>query len=174
MESRKILRQLTNPLLIVAFAALMRLVPHPPNFAPIAALAIFGGVYLDKRYALAVPFVAMFISDLFLGFHDTMPFVYTSFLLSGLIGLWLKGHKKIGYIIGGTLLSSILFFLITNFGVWLAGSLYPRTLPGLLESYTLALPFFRNTFLGDLFYTGLFFTSFELAKSHLAKQITRA
>lgn len=163
MEDRKILIQkFLNPLLIIIFAVVLRLVPHPANFAPIAAMALFGGVYLNKKYALIVPFVAMLISDYFIGFHNTMPFVYGSFLLTGVIGLWLRNNKKFPVIVGATLFSSLLFFLITNFGVWLSGGLYPKTFAGLVNAYFYAIPFFRNTLIGDLFYTGLFFGGYEV------------
>lgn len=155
------LREIMNPLLIIVIAVVLRLVPHPANFAPIAAMALFGGVYLNKKYALVVPMLAMFVSDLFLGFHDTMVFVYGSFLLTGIIGLWLKKHQKAQNIILASFVSSIIFFVITNFGVWLVGNMYPKTLTGLLECYTAAIPFFRNTILGDLFYVGIFFFGYE-------------
>lgn len=151
-----------TPIAIIFFAVVLRLLPHPPNFAPIAAIALFGGTYLDKKYALMVPLLVMLISDFFLGLHQTMAFVYGSFLLIGLIGLWLKKHKNLKKILLATISSSILFFIITNFGVWLVWDFYPKNLTGLLQSYFLALPFFRNTLLGDLFYTGLFFGSYEL------------
>jgi len=155
---------------IIAFGAVIRLLPHPPNFTPIAATALFGGAYLNKKYAFIVPLVAMFASDIFLGFHATMPYVYGSFLLTGGIGLWLKNHKNAKSIIGATLLSSILFFLITNFGVWATG-MYARNLGGLWESYIMGIPFFKNTVFGDLCYTGLFFGSYELIKSVIARDI---
>ncbi len=140
-----------------------RLLPHLPNFTPIAATALFGGVYLKKRYALIIPLAAMFISDIFIGFHSMMPYVYGSFVLTGLIGMWLRTHKNVQNVAAGALISSILFFLITNFGVW-AGGMYARDLSGLLESYVMAIPFFKNTILGDLFYTGAFFGAYELVK----------
>lgn len=155
------------PISIILFAVVLRLVPHPPNFAPIAALALFGGVYLDKKYALVVPLVVMIISDYFIGFHNTMPFVYVSFIFTGLIGMFLKQHKSPLNIFFGTLVSSLLFFAITNFGVWAMGTMYPKTASGLLEAYVMAIPFFRNTIVGDLFYTGLFFGSYELVKTLL-------
>ena len=158
------MKKLINPVLFIVLAASFRLLPHPANFAPITAMALFGGVYLNKKIALLIPLLAMFLSDIFLGFHDTMPFVYVSFLLVGLIGLWLKNHQKWNYIFAGTLLSSILFFLITNFGVWSTGTMYPKTFSGLFESYLMGIPFFRPTLLGDLFYTGLFFGSYELSR----------
>lgn len=164
------LQNLISPLLIIIFAIVLRLMPHPANFAPIAAMALFGGVYLNKKYALIVPLAAMFLSDIFLGFHNTMLFVYGSFLLTGVVGLWLRKHKTLPVVAGATLLSSLLFFLITNFGVWLVGGLYPKTFAGLVNAYFYAIPFFRNTVIGDLFYVGLFFGSYELliklASSH--------
>lgn len=155
--------KLINPFLIILFAVTLRLVPHVPNFAPISAMALFGGTYLNKKYALAVPIIAMFVSDIFLGFHSTMLFVYGSFTLTGLIGIWLRKHKSLKNVVLVAISSSLIFFVITNFGVWLEGRLYPLNLSGLIESYFLAIPFLRNTFLGDLFYTGLFFGSYELA-----------
>lgn len=169
-QSQKIeMQKMISTLAIIMFAVVLRLIPHPPNFAPIAAMALFGGCYLDKRYALIVPFVAMFFSDLFIGFHGTMLFVYGSFLITGLIGIWLKKHKSAQFVFGASLVSSTLFFLITNFGVWLMGELYPGTITGLFESYTMAVPFFRNTLIGDLFYVGLFFGGYELALMFLRK-----
>ena len=170
MENRKILmKKILMPISIIVFAILLRLLPHPPNMAPIAAMALFGGYYLNKKYALVVPLIALFISDIFLGFYGAMPFVYGSFLLTGLIGLWLKKHNNRKYIIAGALFSSILFFLITNFGVWLAGDLYSKNITGLTQSYVMAIPFFRNTVIGDLLYTGLFFGSYEFVKSLISK-----
>src|SRR5882724_10892978 len=101
-------------LVIILVAALMRIVPHPANVAPIAAMALFGGVYLDKKYAIILPLAALFISDIFLGFNQSMPYVYGSFVLTGLIGMWLRTHKSFNNIVLGTLISSIIFFLITN------------------------------------------------------------
>jgi hypothetical protein len=156
-------KKFISPLLIILVAVLMRLLPHLPNFTPLAAMALFGGVYLNKKYAFAIPLAAMFISDIFLGFHSAMPYVYGSFILTGAIGLWLKNHKSAKNIVCASLISSILFFLITNFGVWATGW-YPRTLSGLMQSYTMGLPFFRNTVLGDLCYTGVFFGAYELVQ----------
>ncbi|QQG40792.1 MAG: hypothetical protein HYV37_00510 [Candidatus Levyibacteriota bacterium] len=157
----QVLREITNPLLIIGIAVALRLVPHPANFAPIGAMALFGGAYLNKKYALAVPLLAMLVSDFFIGFHNTMGFVYASFLLIGILGLWLRRHKNVRNVIGAAFVSSILFFLITNFGVWLVSNIYPKTAAGLIECYVVAIPFFRNTLLGDLFYVGLFFFGYE-------------
>ena len=134
-----------------------------PNFTPIGAMALFGGAYLDKRWAILLPLVAMFFSDLFIGFYSpiVMISVYGSFALTGLIGLWLRERKSPKNTLLAAVSSSVLFFLITNFAVWAGGS-YSRGLDGLLTSYVMALPFFRGTLFGDLFYTTVFFGGYEL------------
>jgi len=149
---------------LVLAAALSRLIPHPANFTPIAAMALAGGVYFEKRYSFIIPLAALLISDIFIGFHNTMIFVYGSFILIGFLGLWLKSHKQIMPIFGVTLLSSILFFIITNFGVWITGGgwFYPKTWQGLIECYTLAIPFFKNSLIGDMVYTVVLFGLFEI------------
>ncbi len=162
-KSKFIAQSLISPLLIIYLAVVLRLLPHPPNVAPIAAIALFGGAYLNKKYALIVPIVAMFISDLFLGFHESVFMVYFSFLIIGLIGIWLSKHKNPILVVSATLFSSLLFFILTNFNYWYATTLYPKTFSGLLASYWYALPFFRNSIIGDLLYVGLFFGSYELA-----------
>ncbi len=156
---------------IVIAAAAMRLVPHPPNVTPIAAMALFGGAYFSSRAAaFMVPLAAMYLGDLVLGFfvydfgwfHAALPFVYGSFALTVCLGLWVRGRRsplRIGFAV---LTGSVLFFLITNFGVWLTGSLYPRTVEGLVACYVAAIPFFRNTLLGDMIYTVALFGGFAL------------
>ncbi|MCL5969874.1 MAG: hypothetical protein M1450_00010 [Patescibacteria group bacterium] len=158
------------PLSIIFFAVILRLLPHPANFAPIGALALFGGVYLNKKYALILPLLVMLISDFFLGFHNTMIFVYGSFILMGLIGIWIRKNKNIKNIVFASIFSSILFFIVTNFGVWVMGW-YPKTFQGLISAYVLAIPFFRNTIMGDLFYTGVFFGAYELVLASLNSKV---
>ena len=131
----------------ILVAALTRLLPHPPNFAPITAMALFSGVFFDKRtLGFLVPLSAMIISDLFLGFYTISIFVYLSFFLITLFGRWMK---KIH--IGSVLLASTLFFVISNLGVWLLA--YPLTVEGLITCFTLAIPFFGSAILGDVFYS---------------------
>ena len=151
-------------LLFILVGISLRLVPHAPNFAPIAAIALFGGVYFSKKIALILPIGVMAISDMFIGYYEPklMVFVYGSFLLSVILGFWLKKHKKWHAVAGAAILSSVLFFLITNFAVWAFSPWYAKTLSGLSQSYLMALPFFRNTLLGDLFYTAVFFGVYEL------------
>lgn len=164
MENRNILtmKHTIFSVGIILLAVLLRLLPHPANVAPIGAMALFGGAYLPKRYALLLPIAALFVSDIFLGFYSVMPFVYGSFVVIGLIGMWLASHKHIGTILLASLVSSVLFFLITNFGVWVVGNGYPKTLAGLASCFFYAIPFFRNTLGGDVLYTGIFFGGFEV------------
>ncbi len=145
--------------------AVLRLLPHLPNFAPIAAMALFGGTYLNKKYALFVPIFVMLVSDYFIGFYNPwiMFSVYSSFILIGLVGLWLKKHKTAPNVIGASIIGSILFYIVTNFAVWVVPhSMYAHNLQGLLQSYIMGLPFFRNTLAGDLFYVGAMFGLYEL------------
>jgi hypothetical protein len=161
---------------IILSAAAMRLLPHPPNMTPIAAMALFGGVYFtNKRTAFLVPLAAMYLGDLALGFfiydfgwfHGFMPFVYAGFVLTVCLGLLIR-HRLTPLVVGGTaLISSVLFFIITNFGVWLAGGLYPKTLAGLGSCYVAAIPFFRNALVGNAFYTLVLFGGFALAQRYL-------
>lgn len=153
---------------LILIAALTRLLPHPPNVVPITALALFSGVYLDRKHAFIIPIAAMLISDFFIGFHTEIFWVYASFFAIGGIGLWLRKHKGITTTIGASVAGSILFFIITNFGVWLSPQfMYPRDINGLLQCYTAAIPFFRNTLVGDLIYVGLMFGIFETAKKFI-------
>ncbi len=144
-------------------AVVSRVVPHPPNVAPITALALFGAVYLDKRYAFIIPMGAMLVSDWFIGFYSGMIWVYGSFMLIGCVGLLLRNHLTPTRVIGSSLVGSVLFFTITNFGVWVSSQVsYPHTLAGLGTCYLAAIPFFRNTVLGDLVYVGALFGLYEL------------
>lgn len=151
---------------LIVFAIVTRLLPHPPNFAPITAIAIFGGALLPRNWALLLPLGAIVASDLIIGIHPLILFTWGSFLLIGLLSYRYFNTIKSGMVVGASLLASILFFVITNFGVWLEGRLYPPTLEGLTQSYINALPFFRNTLLGDLVFSGLLFGSYVLIVNH--------
>ncbi len=146
-------------------AAASRLCPHPPNFTPIAAMALFGGAYFaDKRLALGIPLLALLLSDAVLGFHSGMVSVYGSFALIVALGFGLRSNRAVLPLAGTALAGSLSFFVITNFAVWAAGVLYPRTLAGLVECYMAAIPFFKNTLAGDAFYTTVLFGGFALAQ----------
>ena len=155
--------------ILITLGIAARFLPHPANFAPIGAIAIFSGLYLPKKWAVVLPLVAMFFSDLFLGFYawQIMLAVYGSFIIMGLIGLAVRKNKKIGTVLGGTILGSVVFYLVTNGAVWAFGSLYAHNLAGLIQSYIMAIPFFRNSLLGDLFYTGALVGAYEVSLAWL-------
>ncbi|MCH7604577.1 hypothetical protein IID24_01105 [Patescibacteria group bacterium] len=161
--------------IIVAVSIASRLLPHPPNFAPIAALALFSGVYAARmsKWFLLLPLAAVFLSDLVIGFYDwrMMATVYSSFAIIGLFGLLVRRKKNIGTITLATLGGSVLFYLVTNFAVWVFSPMYPATLEGLMLSYTMALPFFKFTLAGNLFYVGLFFGAYEFALALQRKNV---
>ena len=151
-------------LFVILVAAALRLVPHPPNFTPIGAMALFSGAYLGRRGAIAfaAPLGALFLSDLVLGFYRGMPTVYFSMALVVIIG-WLSLRRVSPIRVGAAAIAgSLLFFSITNFGMWLFSGFYPRTLAGLEACYIAAIPFFQNTIAGDLFYSAILFGGFAL------------
>jgi hypothetical protein len=149
----------------IFLAAATRLIPHPYNFAPITAVALFGGAYFfDKRLAFLVPLSAMLLSDLLIGFHSQMQAVYASFAVIVCVGFWIQKQRTVSRIAGAAIASSILFFVVTNFGVWAFDSLYPKTIEGVAACYVAALPFFQNTLLGDMVYTTVMFGGFALAE----------
>ncbi len=146
---------------VIVAAAASRLIPHPPNFTPIAAMALVAGAYSRSVWhAFLIPLSAMVLSDLLIGWHPLVPVVYASFALIAGIGMWLRGRKTVGRLAVAVGASSLTFFLITNFAVWAAGSMYPKSLAGLVAAYVAALPFFRNTVLGDVCYSAILFGGF--------------
>ena len=155
-------RILTVLAAIVAAAA-FRLVPHFPNFTPIGAMALFGGAYFGKRgLAFVAPIAAMLLSDAIIGFHSGILFVYASVALIVLLGQLALSRPTVLRVGAAALTSSVLFFVITNFGTWLLSGMYPMTLSGLAACYVAAIPFFQNTIAGDLFYSALLFGGFAL------------
>lgn len=157
---------------LIAFAVVARIVPHVANIAPIAALALFSGVYMKKTYAFVVPIAVMFVSDIVVEFYalPIMAAVYGSFALIVLLGIMLKQQKTVSRTIGTTVLGSLLFFAVTNWAVWAFGSLYTPTLSGLAQSYLMGLPFLKGTLVGDLLYVTAFFGIYEYATKALKKR----
>jgi len=143
---------------MIVLAVASRLLPHPPNFAPITGIALFAASKINKKLiAFFLPLVCLFITDLILGLSWINLFVYLSFGLISMMGMLVK-RVSILTILG----SSLLFFIVSNFGVWLL--YYPLSLEGLVSCFTLAIPFFSNTLAGDLVYTALLFYSFSTIK----------
>lgn len=178
----KYLKKLISPVIIILLAALLRLFPHPPNFAPVGAMALFGGVYLSKKYSIVTIISTLLISDYLLLyvnpfspnwvnfstfyspvalFHSTTIFVYGSFIINILIGWLISKNKSMLTIGAGSLVASLQFFLVTNFAVWAMGA-YSRGLDGLIQSYIMGVPFFKYTLLGDIYYTSAIFGVYEL------------
>jgi hypothetical protein len=140
------------PYALIAAGAVLRIVPHPWNFAPIGALALFGGAVLPGSLGLAVPLAALAVSDAVLGFYPGMVWVYGSYVLIALLGRRLGDRRSTARVIAFSVAASVVFYLVTNFGEWL-GPLYPHTLAGLAASYVAAIPFFRSTVLSDAVYS---------------------
>ena len=135
-----------------------------PNISPIAAIALFGGAFLnEKKIGLLIPIGALFLSDLFIGFHGSMWSVYLSFALIVMIGSRIKKPSFLN-VIGASITGSLLFFILTNFAVWTQGQMYSMDLSGLLTCYEMAIPFFRNTLLGDLLFTTSLFSVYYFAQ----------
>ena len=155
-------------LAIIFGAAALRLLPHPSNFTPIGALALFAGAQFDdKRWAFIVPLAAMFLSDILIGFHSGMPIVYAAFAAIVCMGFLLKEKKKALRVTGASLTAATFFFIVSNFAVWAFDGLYPMTLQGLATCYVAAIPFFQNWLTGTLFYSAVLFGGFALLEAKL-------
>jgi hypothetical protein len=163
MTSKQTLQMTAVAVVFIALAVASRLLPHPLNFTPMTAIALFGGVYLNRKVGVIIPLAALLISDYFLGFYDMMPWVYGSFLAAGVLGMAISRRKSVATVAGATLASSILFFIVTNFGMWAAYSMYTHDWAGLAECYIAAIPFFRNSLAGDVIFVVVMFGLYELA-----------
>jgi hypothetical protein len=175
MNNRKIQPGLIFIGSVIVAGALFRFIPHWPNFTPIAGMALFGGAYIGRKHlAFIIPFAAMFLSDLVLGLHKDMWSVYLAFGLTVMIGTLIRSNIRFVTVTGAAVASSVAFFLITNFGSWLVSPFYARTFGGLMQSYiaglafinngTYGISFFLNELAGALFYSGLFFGVYALAR----------
>ena len=153
---------------MIAAAAALRLLPHPSNFTPIGALALFAGAHFDdKRWAFIVPLAAMFLSDILIGFHGQMPVIYGAFAVIVAMGFLLKEKKTALNVTGASLVAATFFFVVSNFGVWTFDGLYPMTLAGLATCYIAAIPFFQNWLVGTLLYSAVLFGGFALLEAKL-------
>lgn len=166
---------------IILTAALTRLIPHPLNFAPLGAMSMFGAAYFsDKKFAFIMPLVAMFATDLLINnilysgyfssftlFTPGFGWIYGSIIAIVLLGIWLMKKVTVTRVIGGSIAASVLFFVISNFGVWLSDPDYPLNFSGLMLCYDMAIPFFKNTVMGDLVYSAALFGTFEFARQRV-------
>lgn len=162
--------------LMILMAALSRLLPHPPNFTPIGGMALFGAAYFTKKYwAFLIPILSLWLSNLiidnvvyahfydsFVWFNAYTTWVYVAFILIALMGMATLKQVNPRRLLGVSVLASVLFFLVTNFGHWLADPMAPKNFGGLIAAYIAGIPFFWNTLIGDLFYVVVLFEGFEL------------
>tara|TARA_B100001250_G_C19567458_1_gene686138 strand:+ start:282 stop:803 length:522 start_codon:yes stop_codon:yes gene_type:complete len=157
-------------ILVIFIAALSRLIPHPPNFTPIIAIGLFSGFYFNNNKVLAilVPFSAMLIADIFLGFHFISLFVYLGLLLIVFVGFIIPNHNgttSFDNVLCGSLGGSLTFFIISNFGVFLIG--YPKSISGFIACYTAAIPFFQTSIMADLLFTTVIFLSYDVIRANV-------
>ena len=165
IETKNISRTFLIPILLIVLAAITRLIPHPFNFTAVGAMALFSGAnFKDKRFAFLLPVIVMFLTDLIIGFHFSMLPVYACFTFTVWVGIRIKKNQNLIAIATGSLISSVVFFLITNLPLWYVDmGLYPVTIQGTIESYRMAIPFFKNQVLGDLFYNTILFGVYHFA-----------
>lgn len=160
---------------IILMLALYRVIPHPPNVSPVAAMTLFGGAYFaDRKLAFIIPLFALVMSDLIIGLHDTLFFVYGVFAVTVVAGIWLSNRLSVITIASTAIATSLLFFIVTNFGAWLFNQgLYPMTSAGLLQSYIAGIPFYANTLIGDLFFTALLFGGFYMLERNCSALVAQ-
>tara|TARA_B100000029_G_scaffold497730_1_gene565638 strand:- start:2541 stop:3053 length:513 start_codon:yes stop_codon:yes gene_type:complete len=154
---------------VIFLVSLTRVFPHPPNFTPILALAIFGGMYLpNKLTALSIPIIAMFLSDLIIGFHSQIYAVYLSIIILSFLGNMIEKKNIFNLSILG-ISGSLLFFILTNFSVWLTEGLYTLNITGLIQCYIMAIPFFHNTLISTIIFLIALFTGYSLIEKKFLK-----
>lgn len=157
---------------LILLGFLVRVMPHVPNSVPVAAIALFAGAYLDRRLVPWVPLAIMAATDLVIGLHDVFLYTWGALVIVGFVGMFLRKGLTAWKVAGLTVISSLIFFAITNFGVWLAW--YPRTAQGLAECFIKALPFLRNDLAGNLFGAFVMFGSYEFFKRTVTAPKIRA
>lgn len=149
--------------IMIFVAAMSRLIPHPGNFTPVMAIAIFAGAsILSKRESLLIPFFAMLVSDAIIGFHSLMLVVYGCMALLTILGWKLQNDRTLSKTLGFGLIGAVFFFVVTNFAVWATSGMYTKDLAGLTECYVLAIPFFQNSVISTLLYGFILFGSTKL------------
>jgi hypothetical protein len=166
-------------LLLVGFGVVCRVAPHPWNFAPIGAIALFGGAtFTDRRAAFLVPLAAMFAGDTLLelftghGYHSLMPVLYATYALIALLGMSLREHRQSPLHIGGaSIIGATIFFVISNAAVWTISTIYPKTAAGLAACYVAGLPYFGRTIASDLLFSAILFGSYGLAARRLVPAV---
>jgi len=154
---------------IIVIGIMTRLIPHPPNFTPILSFALLSGVYSKNNLGIFIPISIMLLSDMFLGSHDVIIWVYSSLFVIYLIGYYFIKNISFKNVLLGAMIGSFIFFVLTNLGVWFIG--YPKTIDGLITCYVAAIPFYKNTFLSAIIYTSVIHTAYIfLSKNILVMQ----
>ncbi len=186
----KIKENLWVVIVIICVAIITRVIPHYPNFTALGAAALFGGAYLSRKYGILVPIIALFLSDLLLNnliYAKQFPHKYDGFIVLQTQTLWSYGalllivfmgsrfirEGKILSLVGTSFGASVVFFLITNFAVWLGSTRYPDSLSGLFMSYGAGIPFFWNTVAGDLLFVAVFFGGYEIVKAYSLNKVRK-
>lgn len=172
MEARITRNQTIIAGALIAAGILLRLLPHTANFAPVGAIALFGGAVLSPRLAIALPLSIMVLSDLLLGLHGTVLFTWGGFVLVGLFGMVLRGKNNWLRVPVGAVGSALIFYAVSNFGVWVEGTMYAPTLQGLFDCYVAGLPFLKTSLLADLAFSAALFGAYALATKHAAQPAT--
>ena len=157
---------------LIVLGITLRLVPHTANVAPVGAIALFAGALLGRRAGMVAPLVVMIIADLFLGLHSAVLFTWGGFALIGLFGSLLAKRSTFARIGLGALGSALIFYVVSNFGVWITSGMYAHNFAGLIECYTLALPFLRASFMGDFAFAATFFGLYALFAQQLAGTVS--
>ena len=158
---------------LIALVIVMRLMPHASNVTPLYAVALFAAAVFPKRWAVAVPMAAMIISDLVIGLHSSIAFTWSGMLVFALLGFGLAGRPSAMRVAGSAILGSLIFFFWTNLGVWLVTPLYAHTPAGLAHCYTAALPFLRNSLLGNIAFSGVLFAAHGWLRLRATNKETR-
>ena len=154
------------PLVLLVLGIVSRLLVHAPNFTPVMAIALFSAVYLERKYAVILPLVLMMLSDLILGMYDGIFFTWLAVLAVAYVGLWVRGHKSVTTILGGGFAASLIFFVVSNLGVWASGY-YGYSWQGLGQCYVAAIPFYRDTLTSTLIYSAVLFGIYEFIFSRV-------
>jgi len=178
MTTEKINIRFSVLVLMILTAAFSRLIPHPANFAPIGALGLFGAAYFTRKWiAIILPLAGLWLSDVVINntlyaqyyksftlFYDGFYWIYGTIALTTILGFYMLKKVSVKNVLTSSLLVSILFFLITNFGCWPGSTTYPQNFGGLMTCYAAGIPFFGGTIAGNVFYSIVLFGGFELAK----------
>ena len=165
MNTKTLNFTLSNILIILAIAS--RFLPHPPNFTAVISVGIFAGfLFKNKTIGCIVPIISMVASDIILGFHNTLWAVYLSLIIATIIGTKMK-KSNTGSITLSSLISATIFYIITNFAVWLNGIMYPNNLSGLLSCYISAIPFFGYTLLSTFLFSFILFGLYSLLEKYI-------